>query len=729
MSSHYHKRKLFLFLAHLFLVRGFVTLHPWTRRVAQFARCSSATHLTLEHQSATVPPALQNLIVNPEDRTSLADVDQAMLKLAVLLASQEKYHETALRLPPAHRALLHWLVDAQDSASAASASLSPAVKFILKKAGLGGLARGVCKLSAQEKLPMADGRQRATLRSIIRCASEMVLVLTAYQQTLAEGRSEEFFIFLKPILETVPVQERQPLLLVLCRGLLPLPTTLLAQSFETASTLISVGSGSSSLAEVRCVYPLLEITAQAALRRTSGVVSVDTGVAGMVASLALLPDGSGYNLLKVLRRWLCDTLLQRILHDGKGRPSFNDPTALLLQKTSGAWSREVFQNGVLEVGGIVLCMVDAVAKHGANSLTVLNKIMCGVSIVRLLSGTGVHSVIKRRYEQALLSPSAESLLDALEGGLAAVLDVDESEVRTPAALSNMNEVLINWKQPHLLVAYLNLHRNDAAVSQLFVRFLRCIFGVRHSGQVETLHSIRCDDPVNRNHTTACGEEVSKRWIAEQQAEGVTSAEDLFMMGEDMRSCMAIQLTYIHQNRALLGFVMQGNVRLIVSREKTEEGGRQGRLLARAAVRLLLRSDTNTPVLLLEDVYTTGSKSEDAVHDVKRQAHALADRIGVMCVSSDTVLPHSSACARSVPIDRYGFAAVELIELSGLSPWVYSDASRYTMKSQSQVLSLEWTPDDGRPPIQIQTTDERIHSRKAPEDPLVIAVLKVGGTTS
>jgi hypothetical protein len=58
--------------------------------------------------------------------------------------------------------------------------------------------------------------------------------------------------------------------------------------------------------------------------------------------------------------------------------------------------------------------------------------------------------------------------------------------------------------------------------------------------------------------TACGESVAALWCASSSAEqlaeqhlqeqlpGVTSAEELFMMGEHVRSCMGIQLCYVHQ---------------------------------------------------------------------------------------------------------------------------------------------------------------------------------------
>jgi hypothetical protein len=61
---------------------------------------------------------------------------------------------------------------------------------------------------------------------------------------------------------------------------------------------------------------------------------------------------------------------------------------------------------------------------------------------------------------------------------------------------------------------------------------------------------------------ACGESVAALWCANsseeqllgqqlqeqlhEQLPGVTSAEGLFMMGEDVRSCMGIQLCYVHQ---------------------------------------------------------------------------------------------------------------------------------------------------------------------------------------
>jgi hypothetical protein len=81
--------------------------------------------------------------------------------------------------------------------------------------------------------------------------------------------------------------------------------------------------------------------------------------------------------------------------------------------------------------------------------------------------------------------------------------------------------------------------------------------------------------------------------------------------------------------------------------------------------------------------------------------------------------------------RYGFAAVELVEVSGVSPWVYSDALRYIAKPRTLLLSMDGsstsvdTPNTTgsntgdassstatpTTPLQIRTKDERLRWRE------------------
>ena len=72
---------------------------------------------------------------------------------------------------------------------------------------------------------------------------------------------------------------------------------------------------------------------------------------------------------------------------------------------------------------------------------------------------------------------------------------------------------------------------------------------------------------------------------------------LFSLGEDAGSCLRIVGNDGNRyNRALMGLVLQSHVRALVVR------GPNGGVLARCLVRLLLRSDSLTPVLFCEPIF-------------------------------------------------------------------------------------------------------------------------------
>ena len=67
------------------------------------------------------------------------------------------------------------------------------------------------------------------------------------------------------------------------------------------------------------------------------------------------------------------------------------------------------------------------------------------------------------------------------------------------------------------------------------------------------------------------------------------------LASQVKSCMRIDKQCVRENRALLGYLMQGNVRLLLVRDA------DGRTLVRAVARLLARGDTGDPVVFLDQV--------------------------------------------------------------------------------------------------------------------------------
>ena len=80
---------------------------------------------------------------------------------------------------------------------------------------------------------------------------------------------------------------------------------------------------------------------------------------------------------------------------------------------------------------------------------------------------------------------------------------------------------------------------------------------------------------------------------------------LFMMGEELRTCMRIDKQCVRENAALLGYLTQGHVRLLSVRDDEvgaagdESDPRKGRVAARATARLLGRADNSEPIVFID----------------------------------------------------------------------------------------------------------------------------------
>jgi hypothetical protein len=94
---------------------------------------------------------------------------------------------------------------------------------------------------------------------------------------------------------------------------------------------------------------------------------------GKLLSALVAQGTAGLSVLKSLRTWACSALLYKLVYaSGRGRPAFDDPTAVLLQKTHGKLSVTTSSSRdwhavLCEVGAVVLAMASCA---GTSSATV-----------------------------------------------------------------------------------------------------------------------------------------------------------------------------------------------------------------------------------------------------------------------------------------------------------------------------------------------------------------------
>lgn len=358
----------------------------------------------------------------------------------------------------------------------------------------------------------------------------------------------------------------------------------------------------------------------------------------------------------------------------------------------------------------------------------------------------------------------------------------ESPVDRPSAVANMATArstrgsslstgllrLKKWRRPHLLFDFLAIHQASDAASRadaddteaiplapIIQRWLRALLRLpmTASGVLETLHELRCKTPPNLEHFKRLGaasphaKQVVESWIQADELDcelstiedncsavgnarvvtalsapsglpGVCGAEDLFMLGEDLQTCMRIAPDCSRENAALLSFTAQGNVRLLLARDfRSRSIGMTGinRIAGRAVARLLARSDTGEPVLFVDQPLFAGWVSEggrthadmseaerltneDHEHtswrtlvedEIKQQALDLASKINVPLFlwkdcSRATKLKVEDAKDMDDAVPRQ----VHLVEYDGLSPVAYCNFEG-VLRRTPQVRSIRY----------------------------------------
>ncbi|CAM9485171.1 unnamed protein product [Ectocarpus sp. 6 AP-2014] len=205
----------------------------------------------------------------------------------------------------------------------------------------------------------------------------------------------------------------------------------------------------------------------------------------------------------------------------------------------------------------------------------------------------------------------------LDSGLASVLQ--QSDAKSDAFGQALSTLLTTWQSPYALADYYVMHRKDPEVLKVYVRFLLALLGL--SG--ETVRDIRIRDPSNFEHMKHFPEDVRRQWHADPPTlAGTIDPQVIFRMGDDTRSCMGIRRSCSAQNRALMGYLLQGNARLVGVQSES------GRMEARAVLRLLLRQDNMTPVLFMDSVYYASNLDSSLEQQVAAEAQSVSEALGV-----------------------------------------------------------------------------------------------------
>ena len=321
--------------------------------------------------------------------------------------------------------------------------------------------------------------------------------------------------------------------------------------------------------------------------------------------------------------------------------------------------------------------------------------------------------------------------------------------------------LLEWEQPELVFKYLELHAADETIAPLARRWLGALLGLgdpvgggcgtsqsrdqdgrpagsSSSSAREGLHALRFYDPHNAAHferLAACGEggqRVVDAWIeSELDAQRRwAEPETLFMMGEELRTCMRIDQQCVRENAALLGYLCQGHVRVLIIRDGDGGGDGdgalgegsgdadragddheavRGRVAARAVVRLLGRADTGEPILFVDqplyghhlraggDAVAADAALRAALDErLRAQARALAATTlhGVpVAMWDECVAPASDAAeAHDVAAAERAEAAVRsgriaLVEFDGVAPQVYSNLRGRLVRGTPAAMGL------------------------------------------
>jgi len=336
-------------------------------------------------------------------------------------------------------------------------------------------------------------------------------------------------------------------------------------------------------------------------------------------------------------------------------------------------------------------------------------------------------LVLQEYDELMLSEALT--LDRLErlefDALGALLGLESEYVQDHA--ETVRVAMREWRNPELLFRYLDDNRHDQRMYELILRWQRAIFGLSD----ESLRMIRRESPANVRHLLMIPQEILLRWYSDQ-CPGTSKCKTLFMLGEDAGSCLRVISNDGNKyNRALMGYVLQSHVRALVVTDAV------GRVMCRSLIRLVLRSDTLTPVIFCDPMFFTIGYSRELQRELLEQARRLEAHMQIPVVHAGSVLPtlddgelcdgfcyyldddesggregkmvsFESGYVRRVQALDYDITWVELLEMDGVAPYTYSEELPYddllqqhtpgvqTRSEEAPILVIATLPRDDSP---------------------------------
>ena len=444
------------------------------------------------------------------------------------------------------------------------------------------------------------------------------------------------------------------------------------------------------------VYPFLELAHRAWLNSSGQLLPGDEGEdepnAPAVAELLdrIARAGPEEKVINSLLYWLIDMSYKQMLAGVKIQPWAPEPYILRRAGVEDRLAREMSNTGhLLQLLSRRRSRANpaALARSEELLLEVKEVEMCSTLLASIRSSCAdsVCPIVLGDYEAGLASPDLSfEDLDAFEyEALASLLGLEAGFVKERG--DTVRRTMAEWRNPELLFRYLDDNRNDAKMLQLVTRWLRSIFGLSD----ETLRMIRRESPENVRHLLTIPQDVLLRWYSER-CPGTSKCRTLFMLGEDAGSCLRIISNEGNRyNRALMGYVLQSHVRALVLTDNT------GRVLVRSLIRLVVRSDTMTPVIFCDPMFFTLGYSKELQRELLYQAKLLEEHMQIPVVHAGSILPvmdnrqdeegfiyvpelgiELEGYVRRVQQLNYDITWVELLEMDGVAPYTYSEELPY-----------------------------------------------------
>ncbi|EKX55179.1 hypothetical protein GUITHDRAFT_160396 [Guillardia theta CCMP2712] len=274
----------------------------------------------------------------------------------------------------------------------------------------------------------------------------------------------------------------------------------------------------------------------------------------------------------------------------------------------------------------------------------------------------------------------KEMMAIFEDGLQSFLSATAEEVESSSNVDvnrmkrNIKTFLRDWRQPALLFELFNIEQDDESARKLVLYVFHALLGNAN------LDDIRFNHPLNNQHLASLRQDVVDKWIQLSDASSSSSSsssssllgtrdlEAMLMMGEDARTCMAIEPANKRTLKGLLGYLLQGNTRMLCVNPALPPSSSS----SSSSHGIETRKET---VLFVDRPYFEGEFDKQAAEDLKQQATQLADHLGVpLHLARDSPPSDQEIASLKLPplSEAYPYPALEFVDKAGISPYVWRD---------------------------------------------------------